>query len=711
MIGYPDLSPTSKLGIDQKLKNLYEVIRKKKGILTNDDDDMIIVKNAFKDIPVTASTPKPVEVDTFEDQLDLNQMRFRKQTVVAPRQLNQRQKSIENSPAGKDTKNQGQTPNEESQAPVTPAWKKNEDIKIIQVCDCFGQYYSLTGSKWRPSFVMAIKDDTMILRTPVAKIDQMLNKINSSEQHKQLLSFLNQTIFGFDRISAAARDKVARCFVEKQFYPGQKLIKEGESQNSAFIIKEGECVLLSKQNPVDVKFTEDGQVYKKNIRGLQTLKEDRKKRGYMSKTTNQFKFGVKGKSQWVGEDILIFSGQETFYFSVVAVGKVTALEISRMDMISKLPQQFVKYLEKGSLKRKEFVLQRMKNINKTVKQIIKNGEDKEQFDDEYERQRHSNQQSQLIQQKIMSLNESQSNNKIGMKDTINLKINFESRSQLMGSVQKNKKNLKNYGLLELNELRKQSQSELGDINRKSLNLSQISGNLTQIGVDRSFSKHTQSIANISNADALELMTRNESVQGLYQASISQDRTNRKIALLNAKSLKPFQLHRRTEFVPVYYQKDPQKTRNFIANSIQMMKFQDDNNNNLESLNMSNIQLNQYDSSTQLNINDPIKHEDVYNFQQKALQPKIYQFSSPDQNLPQINQSISPIFKQKSQMRNYHTLDQKLKKEARVKYASFMLELSINSTTKQPVLVESKHSKQKHQSILLWYDGQKLKQFR
>ena len=48
-----------------------------------------------------------------------------------------------------------------------PAWKKSEDVKAIQICDCFGQYYSLTGSKWRPSFVMAIQDETLVLRAPV----------------------------------------------------------------------------------------------------------------------------------------------------------------------------------------------------------------------------------------------------------------------------------------------------------------------------------------------------------------------------------------------------------------------------------------------------------------------------------------------------------------------------------------------------------------
>lgn len=42
----------------------------------------------------------------------------------------------------------------------------------------------------------------------------------------------------------------------------------------------------------------------------------------MSKTTNTFQFGVKGKGQWVGEDIIILGSDDRFYFSVVAVGRV-----------------------------------------------------------------------------------------------------------------------------------------------------------------------------------------------------------------------------------------------------------------------------------------------------------------------------------------------------------------------------------------------------
>jgi hypothetical protein len=64
------------------------------------------------------------------------------------------------------------------------------------------------------------------------------------------LDFLAGSISGFNVISAVARDKIARSLILKQFYPGTKIIKEGEISSNAFIIKEGDCILMSKKNPV-----------------------------------------------------------------------------------------------------------------------------------------------------------------------------------------------------------------------------------------------------------------------------------------------------------------------------------------------------------------------------------------------------------------------------------------------------------------------------
>jgi hypothetical protein len=54
-------------------------------------------------------------------------------------------------------------------------------------------------------------------------------------------------------------------------------------------------------------------------------------------------------------------------------------------MISKLPQQFVKYLEKGAIKRREWLTQRMINIHTTIKSVIRKGEEVQEFDSEKDR--------------------------------------------------------------------------------------------------------------------------------------------------------------------------------------------------------------------------------------------------------------------------------------------------------------------------------------
>ena len=61
------------------------------------------------------------------------------------------------------------------------------------------------------------------------------------------------------------------------------------------------------------------------------------------------------------------------------------MEISKADMLLKLPGQFVKHLEKSAMKRREWMLTRMLNIQLTVKSVIKKVEDINQFETEKEK--------------------------------------------------------------------------------------------------------------------------------------------------------------------------------------------------------------------------------------------------------------------------------------------------------------------------------------
>ena len=105
----------------------------------------------------------------------------------------------------------------------------------------------------------------------------------------------------------------------------------------------------------------------------------------------------------MGEDCIIFGSGEGFYFSVIAVGKVIAYEINKHDILTKLPQQFVKHLEKSSAQRKEWVRLRMQNIQTTVQSVMRKVEDKVLFDSEKDRGEYYNKKSLSIQKQLNEL--------------------------------------------------------------------------------------------------------------------------------------------------------------------------------------------------------------------------------------------------------------------------------------------------------------------
>lgn len=167
-------------------------------------------------------------------------------------------------------------------------------------------------------------------------------------------------------LTTGHRDRIVRSFKERHYQPGMQLIREGESSAlcSAFIIKEGHVALASRVNPANVKFDNEGKI-------IGTTKKRKAITGYLSQTTTTFQFGLKGKNQWVGEDILILATLDTMYYSATAVGKVVALEISKMDMLQKLPSLLVKNLEKASRRRRDFFSERLSTAKTVVKALVR----------------------------------------------------------------------------------------------------------------------------------------------------------------------------------------------------------------------------------------------------------------------------------------------------------------------------------------------------
>lgn len=60
---YSELSPTSKAALDSRFKILHDIIKNKRGTLTAEDDESVIVKNAFKEIPVFKDIPSTFKLE------------------------------------------------------------------------------------------------------------------------------------------------------------------------------------------------------------------------------------------------------------------------------------------------------------------------------------------------------------------------------------------------------------------------------------------------------------------------------------------------------------------------------------------------------------------------------------------------------------------------------------------------------------------------
>ena len=141
------------------------------------------------------------------------------------------------------------------------------------------------------------------------------------------------------------------------------MIKEGEVGNTAFLIKEGECNVLSTRNPLLDAPKSKRHLEKKTDLDLRTV------RGYMSPTTNKYNFGILEKNQWVGEERLLKKEEEPFDYTVIARTKVRAFSITKQEAQKKFPKEFMDFVEKEVMQRYKWIEQRAEHLAKTSKAV------------------------------------------------------------------------------------------------------------------------------------------------------------------------------------------------------------------------------------------------------------------------------------------------------------------------------------------------------
>ena len=95
--------------------------------------------------------------------------------------------------------------------------------------------------------------------------------------------------------------KIGRCFNERDFFPGNVILKEGEPLQSIFVIKRGQCEIYRNKNPLNQEKREIEPFFLKlPMAGVEMcLGLDR---GSMSNSFNYFPLATVGPGSWIGEE-------------------------------------------------------------------------------------------------------------------------------------------------------------------------------------------------------------------------------------------------------------------------------------------------------------------------------------------------------------------------------------------------------------------------
>ena len=127
--------------------------------------------------------------------------------------------------------------------------------------ECFGNFFPITGNNWIKSFLFA-ETDASLIEIDCTTLSKLMEKANDNYNFKQLLSFLGNSIEGFEKVSRVKRDRIARAFKDKTYPINHYFVKEGIPQNTAYLIVKGECLLVSKKNPLVTQISYDGKISK-----------------------------------------------------------------------------------------------------------------------------------------------------------------------------------------------------------------------------------------------------------------------------------------------------------------------------------------------------------------------------------------------------------------------------------------------------------------
>ena len=107
----------------------------------------------------------------------------------------------------------------------------------------FGNDKIITNKNFRPSFGIAEGDHVKVVGIPIKSIEKSVHIIANTGENKEKFDFFKKFPW-YDNYTQSMRSKYNNSFKKITFYPGQKLISEGQKEKVLFIIVDGLCNLV-----------------------------------------------------------------------------------------------------------------------------------------------------------------------------------------------------------------------------------------------------------------------------------------------------------------------------------------------------------------------------------------------------------------------------------------------------------------------------------
>jgi len=110
----------------------------------------------------------------------------------------------------------------------------------------FGNDKIFTTKNFRPSYALAVGQSTVILSFPLDVIADAVKRLANTGENKEKTDFFRSFPW-FDNFTQSMKTKFNNVVHKETFYPGAKLIEEGQNRHTAYVIISGTVNLVCQK--------------------------------------------------------------------------------------------------------------------------------------------------------------------------------------------------------------------------------------------------------------------------------------------------------------------------------------------------------------------------------------------------------------------------------------------------------------------------------